>query len=101
MKTPADRIARRRAGMPKAYRGIYDAAMAGKSRRAAMHAFCLECMGWAREEVRLCTSYACPLFPYRPYTDAQDAPDGGDMAPESTISENPGDDTPEAKGGSL
>ena len=86
MKTPAERIDKRRADMPKVYRGIYDVAMTGKSRRAAMHAFCLDCTGWDRKEVRLCTSYACPLFPYRPYTDAPDAPDSVDLATESTNS---------------
>lgn len=93
MKTPAEKIAKRRADMPVSYRGIYDRAMGGKSKAAAIHAFCLECMGWQREEVRLCTSPACPLFPYRPYggdTDAGSSPDADDgdfIAVESTISE--------------
>lgn len=86
MKTPAQRIAKRRADTPKAYRGIYDRAMSGQSKAAAIHAFCLECMGWQREEIKLCTAYACPLYPYRPYTSPENAADGGDFAPESTIS---------------
>ncbi len=97
MKTPAERIAKRRADMPKAYRKNYDRAMSGQSRRAAMHAFCLECCQWERVEVRICTSYACPLYPYRPYTDAQDAPDGQDIGAESSISENSGNDSPQAE----
>lgn len=84
MKSPAERIAKRRADMPKAYRGIYDKAMSGQSKAAAIHSFCLECMGWQREEVRLCTSNACPLWRYRPYGGPQDALDGLDITPEST-----------------
>lgn len=84
MKTPAEKISKRRADMPKAYRGIYDRAMTGQSKAAAIHSFCLECMGWQREEIRLCTSYPCPLYPYRPYGISQDAPDRPDSAPEST-----------------
>ncbi len=70
MNTPHEKIAGRRAAMPRAYRKTYDLAMSGRSRRAAMHAFCLECTQWQREEVRLCTSPACPLYPYRPYRDS-------------------------------
>lgn len=84
MKTEEHKIKKRRADMPKAYRGIYDKAMSGQSRAAAIHSFCLECVGWQREEVRQCTAYACPLFPYRPYGGAQDPTDSGDFAPEST-----------------
>lgn len=40
-------------------------AYAGKSRRAAIKAFCVECMGYDAAEVKLCTSPACTLFPYR------------------------------------
>jgi hypothetical protein len=60
------RIAEHRAQIPKLYRGIYDKAITGKSRKAAMHAFCLECCGWQIKEVYLCTSPQCPLFLYRP-----------------------------------
>lgn len=73
MRTPEAKIQKRRSDMPVSYRGIYDRAMSGKSKAAAIHAFCLECMGWQREEVRLCTSPACPLFPYRPYSGDKDA----------------------------
>jgi len=55
--------------IPKKYRGIYDKAMEGKSRRAAIKAFCLECVHWQKEEIRLCTSPDCPLYLYRPYRD--------------------------------
>ncbi|MFA5423555.1 MAG: hypothetical protein WC374_06815 [Phycisphaerae bacterium] len=39
---------------PRKYRGLYERAMKGKSRKAAMHAFCLECCYWQIKEVRLC-----------------------------------------------
>jgi hypothetical protein len=52
--------------VPSAYREIYKKAMAGKSRKAAMHAFCLECCGWQRQEVSKCSDAGCPLYPYRP-----------------------------------
>ena len=84
IETPMEKIAKRRSDIPTAYRGTYDRAMSGNSRQAAMHAFCLECMGWQREEVRVCTSYACPLFPYRPYGISQEASDVADSGAEST-----------------
>lgn len=84
MKPPAERIAKRRADMPKAYRGIYDKAMGGASKAAAIHAFCLECVGWDRNAVKRCMSTPCPLFPYRPYQGRHDAPDDGDNGAEST-----------------
>lgn len=30
-----------------------------------IRAKCLDCTGGERREVRLCTAYACPLWPYR------------------------------------
>ncbi|MCP4262236.1 MAG: hypothetical protein GY774_32745 [Planctomycetes bacterium] len=59
-------IAERREQMPKLYQGIYNKAVAGKSRKAAMHAFCAECCGYQIKEVYLCTDVGCALFPYRP-----------------------------------
>jgi len=77
-------VAERRAQMPKTYRGIYDKAMSGKSRKAAMRAFCLECVGWQIKEVHLCTDRACPLFPYRPTSrSSQGAPQDSAEPPES------------------
>jgi hypothetical protein len=52
--------------VPKKYRGLYERAMKGKSRKAAMHAFCLECCYWQIREVQLCSDDDCPLFPFRP-----------------------------------
>ena len=62
------KISECRAQMPRLYRAKYDAAVGGKSRKAAMHAFCLECCGWQIKEVFLCTGLACPLYPYRPHS---------------------------------
>lgn len=53
--------------VPPAYRATYKKAVAGNSLRAAVNSFCAECTMWQREEVRLCTSLACPLWLYRPY----------------------------------
>ena len=55
--------------MPPIYRATYKKAVAGKSLRAAVNSFCAECVMWQREEVRLCTSLSCQLWPYRPYRD--------------------------------
>lgn len=53
--------------VPEKYRGIYEKAMKGKSRGAGVKAACLECCGYVRAEVGLCTDRECPLYPYRPY----------------------------------
>jgi len=78
-------MANRQADMPKPYRSTYNRAMGGKSLRAAIRSFCLECVCWQREEVRRCPSYPCPLWPYRPYQENPKTPtECGDSAPEST-----------------
>ena len=80
-------IAERRAQIPRAYRATYDRAMTGKSRKAAMHAFCLECCGWQIKEVFLCTAPQCPLYPYHLQSRvSQDAPDSIPNEPESKSS---------------
>lgn len=48
-------------------RGIVQRAWSGKSRRAGVQAFCLECVGEDKDAIRHCTALACPLWPYRPY----------------------------------
>jgi hypothetical protein len=67
--------ARRLRETPSLYRGQYARAMAGKaSGRQAIKVMCYSCMGWEgaagggtlKNEVRRCTSPACPLFAYRP-----------------------------------
>lgn len=62
-----EQINERVKAMPERYRNNYRKAMSGMSKAAALKAFCLECTNWEREEVRKCTSPACPLYPYRPY----------------------------------
>jgi len=52
--------------VPRNAQAIYHRAMTGKSRKAAMHAFCLECCAWQIKEVFGCTDPGCPLYPYRP-----------------------------------
>jgi hypothetical protein len=66
MQTRLERIAERRAQIPRQFRKVYDIAMAGRSLRAAVNSQCIECMGYVFSEVRLCCSPQCPLFPYRP-----------------------------------
>ena len=51
--------------VPVKYRALYAKAMSGKSRRAAVRAHCLMCVGWVPEEVTKCTAPNCPLYPYR------------------------------------
>ena len=62
-----DKIQKRLDDIPINYKNTYKKAMTGRYRAAAVKAFCLECMGWQREEVRKCNSVACPLYPYRTY----------------------------------
>jgi len=62
-----EQIEKRLSQMPKIYRGIYKSAIQGKSRKAGIHSFCLECVGYEKEEVRLCTDLGCPLYEFRPY----------------------------------
>jgi hypothetical protein len=54
--------------MPESCRGAYKKAVAKKSMRAALNSFCLECVGYQREEIKVCTDLACPLWAYRPYS---------------------------------
>ena len=70
-----ERITQRLRDIPKIYRRIYQQAVKGKSRKAAIHAFCLECTYWQKEEVRKCTSLACPLYALRPYRGASNQSD--------------------------
>lgn len=37
------------------------------SRKAAIHMFCMICMGGSISEVQECKSQLCPLYQYRPY----------------------------------
>jgi len=51
--------------IPPSYRDVYRRGISGLSRRAAVRAFCLECVGWMPSEVRKCTVPGCPLYLYR------------------------------------
>jgi len=53
------------ARMPANFRRNYREAMTGKSRAAAMDAYCWECLGWECPPAD-CTSPACPLYSFRP-----------------------------------
>ena len=55
----------RLAQIPTRQRPIFRRAWQGRSRKAAIRAFCLECMGYQSAEVNRCTAPACPLYPYR------------------------------------
>lgn len=72
------RILKRAAEMPVSARNSYLRAARGKaSPRAAIKAFCLECVGCDRAAIAGCTATCCPLFLYRPFqepgpTDAAD-----------------------------
>jgi len=89
-------IANRRAEMPRSYRACYNKTVSGKSRKAAMRAFCAECCGYEIREVFLCTDLGCPLYPYRPRSRvSQGSPESIPQAPESKMSLQ---DVSEAKG---
>jgi len=49
--------------IPKKYQSMYKRRK--KSRKAAIRSFCLECVGYSENEVKLCTDEACPLFKWR------------------------------------
>ena len=74
-----------RGNVPGKYQAMYKRAMAGKSRKAAMHAQCLECCGWQGQEVLRCTDTGCPLYPYRPVSrisqDARESVLAGETGP--------------------
>ncbi len=71
--TREDQIQQRLKQMPISCRGTYKKAVAKKSMRAALNSFCLECVGYQREEIKVCTDLACPLWAYRPYSVPQKA----------------------------
>ena len=66
--TRADRLSDVKKWLPSVL-GVFRRAYAGKSMKAALQAFCIECQGFddARAGVRACAAYACPLWEYRPY----------------------------------
>ena len=48
-------------------RSVFERAYAGRSMRAGITAFCLDCQGVDVAGIRDCTADACPLWSYRPY----------------------------------
>ena len=68
-----EQIQQRLKQMPTIYRGVYKKAVKKKSMRAALNSFCLECVGYQREEIKVCADLACPLWPYRPYSVSEQA----------------------------
>jgi hypothetical protein len=48
------------------YLNTFKRAFSGKSLRACVNAFCVECNGFDAAAVRDCTAPACPLFSCRP-----------------------------------
>ena len=54
--------------IPRSFRKSYLIAMGGKSRKKAVQMYCLQCAGWKRKRVAACSNLACPLYPYRPFT---------------------------------
>lgn len=69
MKTPPLKEWRERVlnECPTKYRPTFERAYAGDSRSAGIRAFCLRCVGFVSNDARECTSWSCPLWPYRPY----------------------------------
>jgi hypothetical protein len=65
------KIKQRLSQIPKLHQAGYKNAVSGKSRKDGIKAFCLMCVCWQKEEVRQCTDLACPLYPYRAYTEAE------------------------------
>jgi len=49
--------------IPAKYQIMYDRRK--KSRKAAIRSFCLQCVGYSENEVKLCTDHLCPLFKWR------------------------------------
>ena len=51
--------------IPKKYKKLYEKAVSGRSRKAAIRSQCLECVGYFPKEITLCTDKGCPLYLYR------------------------------------
>jgi len=86
-----NQIEARRTQIPMLYRALYDRSVAGRSRKAATHSFCIECCGYQIKEVHLCSDLGCPLYPYRPRSRVlQVAPQSDPEPLESTISGHEG-----------
>ena len=65
------KIERKLKDIPEIYREIYEKAVLGGSKPAAIKAFCLECACWEKNEIIKCNSVACPLYMVRPFVKRQ------------------------------
>jgi hypothetical protein len=82
--------------VPAKFRTLYRKALDGElSPRQAIKAKCQECCGWEDLHVRVarCTVRTCPLWPLRPYQEAQEARQGPHRETSGT---EPGPDNLEA-----
>lgn len=61
--------------VPSSRRGVFLRAYTGKSKSAAIKAFCLRCVGYLSKDVQNCTAHKCPLHQYRPYQRGDDEVD--------------------------
>jgi len=66
LKSREEQIRERLAQIPESQRRAYIKAVGRKSMAAACKSFCYECVGYVREEVKVCSDLACPLWMYRP-----------------------------------
>ena len=57
---------KRIATAPVSAQGILRRAFTGRSRKTAIKAMCLECVGFDRSAITGCTATACPLWKFRP-----------------------------------
>ena len=74
-----EKIDERLSQMPATCRGAYKKAVKHKSMRSAVNSQCLECVGYMRKEISVCTDLGCPLYSYRPFqkrTGGDDTPSG-------------------------
>jgi len=62
-----EKQAHRLASVGVKYRGVFKSAYSGRSLRACVNAFCLDCIGLDPDEIRCCSASACPLWSVRPY----------------------------------
>lgn len=48
--------------IPPARQNLFRQAYTGRSRKAAIKAFCIECMGFSYESAKDCRTTTCPLY---------------------------------------
>ena len=60
-----DRITEEVEYLPVWARSMYLNGISGKSRKSAIRAHCVQCVGGQRDEIQCCTSYECALYAYR------------------------------------